>query len=235
MDLKGTQPLVSAQVRGWIATTLADLDAAHQIDVLLVAVELLANAYDHTPGPDRIRLIRHHDPCRVDIEIADTTSRRPTLSSLGTRGRGLLMIERITSDWGVRSDPDGKIVWATVRCDGAEHIPCHGIPRPQAAGGSEPATVVDEHHRAGRNSSSGRLGTAALDSVRHGPHPAGARAIGENDELAALLAAWRADIDSEPVPPMPALLAGLARQVDRLTRPASVADQAVALPDDTDR
>lgn len=32
---------------------------------------------------------------------------------------------------------------------------------------------------------------------------------GRNETLAALLAAWRADVDSEPVPPMPALQAAL--------------------------
>ncbi|MCE6995533.1 ATP-binding protein [Saccharothrix sp. S26] len=130
LDLTGrpTPPLV--QVRRWAVTAMADLDDDHLQAVLLVATELVANAYDHA-HPHRVRLRRSRVPCQVRIEVEDTSPARPILgrSRLGEhRGRGLVMVDNLTRhQWGTQARSDGgtgKTVWAVTSCDGDEWTPC---------------------------------------------------------------------------------------------------------------
>ncbi len=121
-------PLV--QARRWTATALADLDEDHLQAVLLVGTELLTNAYEHGRSPYGLRLTRQRMPCQVRVEVQDRSSGQPVLgvSRLGdTRGRGLIMVDKLAAHWGV--DPvegGGKIVWAVVACDGDGGTACAG-------------------------------------------------------------------------------------------------------------
>jgi anti-sigma regulatory factor (Ser/Thr protein kinase) len=111
-------PLV--QVRAWAATALADLDDDDLHAVQLAATELLANAYDHSRGPIRVRLTRSQGQCAVRVEVDDGSPQPPTLgrSRLGQdRGRGLVIVAKLAADWGSRPLPDGgKTVWALIPC-----------------------------------------------------------------------------------------------------------------------
>jgi anti-sigma regulatory factor (Ser/Thr protein kinase) len=111
-------PLV--QVRAWAATALADLDDEDLHAVQLAATELLANAYDHGRGPIRVRLARSRVPCTVCVEVDDGSPEPPTLgrSRLGQdRGRGLIIVAKLATDWGTRRLPEGgKTVWALIPC-----------------------------------------------------------------------------------------------------------------------
>ena len=85
-------------------------------DALLVLTELLANAVRHGRGPVEVVLTRHVDGVRV--EVADTGTgrvRTPSAStSPGTSGRGLLIVDALSTGWGVRYDRSGKVVWAEI-------------------------------------------------------------------------------------------------------------------------
>ncbi|MGA5896516.1 SpoIIE family protein phosphatase [Streptomyces venetus] len=83
--------------------------------VLLVVDELVANAVRFARGPITVRLIRtgHGLLC----EVGDTGNGRPRLGPgalLDDAGRGLHVVHRLTTRWGVRWTDTGKVVWAAV-------------------------------------------------------------------------------------------------------------------------
>jgi anti-sigma regulatory factor (Ser/Thr protein kinase) len=121
-------PLV--QARRWTATALADLDDDHLQAVLLVSTELLTNAYEHGQSPYGLRLTHQRVPCQVRVEVQDRSPRQPVLGQSrlrDTRGRGLIMVDKLAAHWGVDPVADGgKTVWAIVSCDGDGWTPCAG-------------------------------------------------------------------------------------------------------------
>ncbi|KAF2776810.1 ATP-binding protein [Streptomyces sp. OM5714] len=91
---------------------------AHDTVVLVVA-ELAANAVLHGRFPGRgFALSLFHDEGRgvVRIEVTDTHPARPTQRTPGADedgGRGLLLVDALAADWGVRDRlGPGKTVWA---------------------------------------------------------------------------------------------------------------------------
>ncbi|MFF0203329.1 SpoIIE family protein phosphatase [Streptomyces sp. NPDC005017] len=101
--------LVSARLKQW--RTRADT----RDHVLLVVSELVANAVRFADGPVTVRLIRagHELLC----EVGDTGNGRPRLGRKGLLddgGRGLHVVHRLTTRWGVRWTDTGKVVWASV-------------------------------------------------------------------------------------------------------------------------
>jgi anti-sigma regulatory factor (Ser/Thr protein kinase) len=110
-------PLV--QVRQWAASALAELGDDHIHAVLLVATELVTNAYEHGGSPTRIRLDHNRTPCWVRVEVDDPVETVPVVGSsrLGAnRGRGLIIVDKLSVEWGVRSLDHGKTVWAQICC-----------------------------------------------------------------------------------------------------------------------
>ncbi|WP_367320096.1 ATP-binding protein [Streptomyces sp. HUAS ZL42] len=88
-------------------------------NVTLVVAELAANAVRHgrVRGRDfRVRLVLRGDVLRV--EVADARADRlPAIQEpSGESGRGLLLVDALSADWGVDLHPDSthKVVWAEV-------------------------------------------------------------------------------------------------------------------------
>ncbi|MFF5537249.1 SpoIIE family protein phosphatase [Streptomyces cinerochromogenes] len=84
-------------------------------NVLLLVSELVTNAVRFATGPVTVRLIRagHGLLC----EVGDTGNGRPLLRRgglLDDGGRGLHIVHRLTTRWGVRWTDTGKVVWAEV-------------------------------------------------------------------------------------------------------------------------
>ncbi|MEU3983715.1 SpoIIE family protein phosphatase [Streptomyces sp. NPDC026672] len=84
-------------------------------NVLLLVSELVTNVVRFSTGPVTVRLIRtgHGLLC----EVGDTGNGRPRLSRGGPfddGGRGLHVVHRLTTRWGVRWTDTGKVVWAEV-------------------------------------------------------------------------------------------------------------------------
>ncbi|WP_410673351.1 ATP-binding protein [Amycolatopsis sp. cmx-4-68] len=129
LPLHGTSPLALRPVREWVRQQLADVGQAHVEDALLVVTELVTNAYEHGDGPSRLELRRHIDPCLITIEVTDTTDAQPVVGRSrmpGPRGRGLQLVDVLSTGWGTRYSHErpGKTIWARVPCDGADRIPC---------------------------------------------------------------------------------------------------------------
>ncbi|GAA3839571.1 SpoIIE family protein phosphatase [Streptomyces phyllanthi] len=93
--------------------------------VLLVVSELVTNALAHTDGQVRLDLTLVDD--RLRVAVADSSPRTPVgPASIGweaTGGRGILLVEAMSSAWGTVPAGGGKQVWAET-----------AIGRPRAGG-----------------------------------------------------------------------------------------------------
>jgi two-component sensor histidine kinase len=134
MDLRGTTAPALVEVRRWASRTLREVDDAHLRDVLMVATELVTNAYDHGQGPLAVRMSHTPHPCRVRIEVEDSCLDHPQVhppSSTRRRGRGIALVDKLATAWGVLDHPatGTKTVWAEVACDGDGATPCAATTR----------------------------------------------------------------------------------------------------------
>jgi two-component sensor histidine kinase len=85
----------------------------------LCVSELVTNALDHAPPPYELRVGR--DCGRLRVEVADASARPPVLRPLlptARRGRGIFLVERIATQWGVEPTSAGKTVWAEFETTG---------------------------------------------------------------------------------------------------------------------
>lgn len=89
-------------------------------DVLLVISELVTNALVHAAG-ERIscRLRRTAERVRIEVEDQDGGPGLPVVGRPGPHeqhGRGLFLVEALSSDWGVTAVPDrpARVVWAEL-------------------------------------------------------------------------------------------------------------------------
>ena len=103
---------VESEVRAAGATSLVD-------DAALVASELLANAAQHGLPP--VTVCVHAKRDRVLIEVTDASTRslvrvRPSHDNM--TGRGLALVDRMATAWGVDSlDDGGKTVWCELTAE----------------------------------------------------------------------------------------------------------------------
>jgi anti-sigma regulatory factor (Ser/Thr protein kinase) len=98
----------------------ADVYDSAVCDVALVISELFSNALRHAaPLPEaKIRVAWRIDQASVRVSVSDGGG--PTVPELGepaqgaTGGRGLRIVERLSSCWGTSTSEDGTTVWAEV-------------------------------------------------------------------------------------------------------------------------
>jgi len=116
-------PPVSAVpvVRGRLATVFGEWDLTPETSeaILLVVTELVSNAVEHAQPP--VRLIVRFHVGSVRVEAYDAAPEPPQVQPHDpwrARGRGLQMIEALSTQWGWADTSEGKVVWAEVltRC-----------------------------------------------------------------------------------------------------------------------
>jgi anti-sigma regulatory factor (Ser/Thr protein kinase) len=87
--------------------------AAHADTVALLVSEVAGNAVLHACGPQvGLRVIGRGR--RLRVEVWDDSPELPVLRRAGERaenGRGLLLVEALSAEWGVERQPDGKVFW----------------------------------------------------------------------------------------------------------------------------
>lgn len=84
-------------------------------DLELVVGELAANAVLHARSPYEVCLRRESD--RVVVEVADHNARLPAATTVPARslsGRGLTIVAELSRSWGIRPEPEGKVIWAEL-------------------------------------------------------------------------------------------------------------------------
>ncbi|WP_435155175.1 ATP-binding protein [Amycolatopsis sacchari] len=82
-------------------------------DIVLAASELVTNAFEHGSGGIALRM-RFTGDCLL-LEVRDSDPGDPVLHRPGprsVRGRGLALIQALSTAWGHRRGGDGKWVWA---------------------------------------------------------------------------------------------------------------------------
>ncbi|MFF9776453.1 SpoIIE family protein phosphatase [Streptomyces sp. NPDC013978] len=96
-------------LRRWGVDSMAD-------SVLLVVSELVTNALVHTDGRVRLDLTLLAD--RLRVSVADSSPRTPMKPTVigweATGGRGILLVEAMSSAWGTVPVSGGKQVWAEI-------------------------------------------------------------------------------------------------------------------------
>lgn len=105
-------------------------------DLETVVGELAANAYRHAGTGFSVSV--SHLNAILNVEVADGSSTIPAVSEgeqghVLVSGRGLLMVEALALDWGARSTPVGKIVWAELPAARLDPLAPGGNPVGRAA------------------------------------------------------------------------------------------------------
>jgi DNA-binding NarL/FixJ family response regulator len=107
----------AALARRFVTETLTDWSLPTLIDpALLVASELAANAVTHADSAFRIQLSLTQRTLRIDvIDFGQGTPEPQPPSTTQEHGRGLLLIDALTTAWGIEDGPgSGKLVWAEI-------------------------------------------------------------------------------------------------------------------------
>jgi anti-sigma regulatory factor (Ser/Thr protein kinase) len=95
-----------------VLASLAPMDDAEVAELL--TTELSANAIQHARTPFTVG-ITHDDAGMLTVEVHDHASTLPVMAPYdpeAARGRGLLLVDAFSREWGVTMAPgDGKTVW----------------------------------------------------------------------------------------------------------------------------
>ncbi len=116
-------PAAVARARFFVHDFCCRLPACGDIcDTLqLLVSEVVTNAFLH--GRSQARLQVTATATSLRLEVSDDNSALPALSAAdpdALGGRGMALIEALTSAWGVREDPVGKTVWLELTSEAEE-------------------------------------------------------------------------------------------------------------------
>ncbi|MEU1365243.1 SpoIIE family protein phosphatase [Streptomyces sp. NPDC005803] len=152
--LADARAIVRQALTDWNMAELAD-------DAELVTGELLVNVLLHTEGGAVLTLEVLPEPVRrVRLSVQDRSSawpRRRTPGETATSGRGLLLLDAVTSRWGIEPLGEGKAIW----CEIGPASPPASAPAPRdTAEPVDPAGTVGSdgpgHDRPDRTGPAGR-------------------------------------------------------------------------------
>jgi len=106
----------AARARRFVSHTLRTWGLEDAVsDAELLVSELVTNAILHAHSPATVTIFR--DDVRLRVAVCDASTSPPRLRDYGRNavtGRGMLLVDRIASRWGVDVDGEGKCVWFEV-------------------------------------------------------------------------------------------------------------------------
>ena len=105
--------------RTWVVAEAAHAGAPADIQrvVALLASEVVTNAVKHGPRDGRVDVDVTRAGDRLRVSVRDESTRRPVRLEPGPAalsGRGVLLVDRLASAWGVEPEAGGKTVWFEV-------------------------------------------------------------------------------------------------------------------------
>ncbi|MEO7836621.1 MAG: response regulator [Acidimicrobiales bacterium] len=109
-------PRSGAAARRFVEETLHRWDCQDLLDTVnLLVTELVTNSVIHADSAADVAVLLKPDAVR--IEVSDTGREVPRLyapNEDATSGRGMALVETLSSAWGVEPAPEGKTVWFEV-------------------------------------------------------------------------------------------------------------------------
>lgn len=101
------KPESVAAVRTFVREFLGE--GSYVEDVALVASELATNVVYHARTDFTVEIDRHG---LVVLTVSDGSSIIPAIDDLTSDQRGLKIVDRVSSEWGIETTPTGKAIWA---------------------------------------------------------------------------------------------------------------------------
>lgn len=105
--------------RAFARATLRDWRVGAEVAdrAILLTSELVTNAVRHAGTRVILHLDRAEHLLRVEVDdAAEQRPRRRRVDLLAEGGRGLELVDRLSSKWGVEGRPGGKRVWFELAC-----------------------------------------------------------------------------------------------------------------------
>jgi anti-sigma regulatory factor (Ser/Thr protein kinase) len=112
-----TFPAVASSVagaRGFAVQALAEIPADVVEDIRLMVSELASNAIEH--AMTRFHLAIHRSRHEIRVEVTDSGGGTPAMRTPGSdavNGRGLQIVNTVSTHWGVEQESEAKTVWFT--------------------------------------------------------------------------------------------------------------------------
>ena len=118
------QPSSAAAARDFVGSVCLDWHLEALLDDLaLVVTELVANAVRHAGTDIAVKLVRLEGGVRLEVHDGSTRPLRPRSATvLDEGGRGLLLVDALSSRFGVEGEPKGKRVWVELLLDVREPL-----------------------------------------------------------------------------------------------------------------
>ena len=137
----------AGRARRVLREVLEGSDNEDSLDNAQLAIsEIVTNALVHAGTAMRLRVLTADEGFRV--ELTDGSTRLPSQRDFGTSaptGRGLLLVEELSTRWGAHAVPDGKVVWFEISAEaGIEDVL---LPPPSEVYEDHESSVVVELHR----------------------------------------------------------------------------------------
>ena len=101
-----------------------DLNGDVRQRAMVIASELVTNAVVHAAEPITLEVAVRDDALRVEVRDGDEHTAvvaRPREDRGVMTGRGLMIVEFLAQQWGVRTRLGGKSVWADIDLSPSEH------------------------------------------------------------------------------------------------------------------
>jgi anti-sigma regulatory factor (Ser/Thr protein kinase) len=89
-------------------------DEAARTDLLLVVSELVSNAMIHARPPRSMAIRLEPDDLYLAVEDGSEPFVFPAAAPAVIGGRGLVIVDRISSSWGIAGTAGGKAVWCRL-------------------------------------------------------------------------------------------------------------------------
>ena len=117
------RPASVSQSRRFAEEATADLAPEFREAIVLMVSELATNALVHATSGFEVRIER--DATAVRTTVTDNGDGSPSLSfpdSTEPHGRGLLVVQELSDEWGTTVDPNtpGKAVWFSLDVTGGQ-------------------------------------------------------------------------------------------------------------------